>query len=263
MELDNQDELLDYIENSKKKCTFNYTKLHTCFSTCLLKTIICLKDKVDSIPKLQSGCDVIYHVFWILINYTNNLSSSIYLSERAILLYSEFLIMSKNPDINKELYYTPNIADAINFAYKKTIGPIKLMNLNNNKYHNKSLNLLKHIIVKILDRIIDDNYSLYFNIVDKLILKNYKIINNEKYYNIIFNNVETVLTVQNKPIKSIIIKLRCLFEYIRKIKNNNSLDFNYKLSLFSYSMLNVHIDNTTQIDCNINKLEVYKNIIKL
>jgi len=261
MELDNQDELLEYIESSKKNCSFNYSKLHTCFSTCLLKTILCLKDKVNSIPKLQSGCDVIYHVFWILINYTNNLSASIYLSERSILLYSEFLIMSNNPDINKDLYFTPNIADAINFAYKKTIGPLKLVDINNNKYPNKSLNLLKYIIVNILDKIIDENHSFYFNIVDKLILKNNKVINNDTYYNTIFNNIETLISYdhQNNTLKNILIRLRCLFEFIKKIK---SLDINNKLTIFTQKLLNNTIDPDTHIDCNINKLEFYKNIIK-
>ena len=262
MELDNQDELLEYIESSKKKCSFNYNKLHTCFSTCLLKTILCLKDKVDSIPKLQSGCDVIYHVFWILINYTNNLSASIYLSERSILLYSEFLIMSNNPDINKDLYFTPNIADAINFAYKKTIGPLKIVNINNNKFPDKSLNLLKYIIVTILDKIINNNHSLYFNIVDKLILKNNKIINNDKYYNTIFNSIETLITNNhhNNNIVNILIRLRCLFEYIKKIK---TVDINSKLSIFADKLLNNTINQDIPIDCNINKLEFYKNIIKL
>jgi len=262
MELDNQEELLEYIESTKKKCSFNYSKLHNCFSTCLLKTILCLKDKVNSIPKLQSGCDVIYHVFWILINYTNNLSTSIYLSERSILLYSEFLIMSNNPDINKDLYFTPNISDAINFAYKKTIGPLKLVDINSNKYPYKSLNLLKYIIVNILDKIINDNYSFYYDIVDKLILKNNKIINNTTYYNTIFNNIESLIThfQKNNTIETILIKLRCLFEYIKKIKN---VDINKKLNIFTQELLNITIDQNIPIDCNIHKLEFYKNIIKL
>lgn len=258
MELDNHDELLNYIETSKRKCSFNYTKLHNCFSTCLLKTIICLKDKVDSISKLQSGCDVIYHVFWILINYTNNISTSIYLSERSILLYSEFLIVSNNPDINKELYYTPNIADAINFAYKKTIGPLKLKNINKNIYTNNSLILLKHIIVNIIDKIINENYSIYFKLIDALILKNQKIINNKNYYDTIFNNVENILTINNESTNNIVIKLRCIFEYIYKIKNNKVSDFNYKLGFYTQKIVETTLEDDLNIDVNINKLNITK-----
>lgn len=258
MELDNHDELLNYIETSKRKCSFNYTKLHNCFSTCLLKTIICLKDKVDSISKLQSGCDVIYHVFWILINYTNNISTSIYLSERSILLYSEFLIVSNNPDINKELYYTPNIADAINFAYKKTIGPLKLKNINKNIYTNNSLILLKHIIVNIIDKIINENYSIYFKLIDALILKNQKIINNKNYYDTIFNNVENILTINNESTNNIVIKLRCIFEYIYKIKNNKVSDFNYKLGFYTQKTVETTLEDDLNIDVNINKLNITK-----
>lgn len=258
MELDNNDELLSYIEGSKKKAVFNYKKLHNCFSTCLLKTILCLKDKVDTISKLQSGCDVIYHVFWILINYTNNISTSIYLSERSILLYSEFLIVSNNPDINKELYYTPNISDAINFAYKKTIGPLKLINIGKTKYSNNSLVMLKHIIVNILDKIIDGNYSLYFKIINTLVLKNQKIINNDIYYTVIFNTVENILTINNQPINHIIIKLRCIFNYISKIKNNNEVEFKHKLGVYTKHLLNYHFEENIDIDISINKLNITK-----
>ena len=258
MELDNHDDLLDYIESSKKKCAFNQTKLHTCFSTCLLKTIICLKDKVDSISKLQSGCDVIYHVFWILINYTNNISTSINLSERSILLYSEFLIASNNPDINKELYYTPNISDAINFSYKKTIGPLKLINLNKTKYPNNSLILLKHIIVNIIDDIINEDFSMYFKIVDDLVIKNQKTINNNNYYNMIFNNIEHILTINNQPINHIIIKLRCIFNYLYKIKNNNEVEFKHKLGVYTEHLLNYHFEENIDIDISINKLNITK-----
>ena len=124
------------------------------------------------------------------------------------------------------------------------------------------MNLLKYIIVNILDKIINDNYSFYYDIVDKLILKNNKIINNTTYYNTIFNNIESLIThcQKNNTIETILIKLRCLFEYIKKIKN---VDINKKLNIFTQELLNITIDQNIPIDCNIHKLEFYKNIIKL
>ena len=64
MELDNHDELLNYIEKSKKKYIFNYNKLHNCFSTCLLKTITCLKNKVDSISPITIWDVMLYIMFF-------------------------------------------------------------------------------------------------------------------------------------------------------------------------------------------------------
>ena len=67
------------------------------------------------------GSNMIFHIFWILINYTNNIKLTIFLIERAVLLFIEFIVMSRNKS-NTDLTFIPSIKDAINFAYKKTIG---------------------------------------------------------------------------------------------------------------------------------------------
>jgi hypothetical protein len=72
-----------------------------------------------------------FNVFWILFAYTYNLTLTVFLSERSILLFTEFIILSKDPKINKEMCYMPNISDAMSFAYKKTIGPIHITNISN------------------------------------------------------------------------------------------------------------------------------------
>ena len=50
-----------------------------------------------------------FNVFWILLLYTNNLTLSIFLSERSILLFTEFVVLSTDPKVNKDLSYIPNI----------------------------------------------------------------------------------------------------------------------------------------------------------
>ncbi len=70
------------------------------------------------------GSNMIFHIFWVLINYTNNIKLTIFLIERAVLLFIEFVVMSRNSQNTIGIDFVPNIQDAINFAYKKTIGPI-------------------------------------------------------------------------------------------------------------------------------------------
>ena len=70
------------------------------------------------------GAKMFSHVFFVLIGYTNNLKLTIFLAERAILLYTEFIIMSNDKQVMKDVCYQPTMTDPILFAYKKTTGPI-------------------------------------------------------------------------------------------------------------------------------------------
>ena len=145
MNLENSNDLLLFINKEKQyfNTTNNY-KIYTYFCKCFLKTIIEIDEKInDSINKnyIIIGSNVMFNVFWILLMYTNNFTFSIFLSERSILLYTEFVVLSSDPKVNKDLSYVPNIIDAMNFAYKKTIGPIIL---NNESIYKKNKNNIKN-----------------------------------------------------------------------------------------------------------------------
>ena len=52
-----------------------------------------------------SGVNMIYHIYYILIVYSNNIKLTIFLLERAILLYTEFIIMSQDKSVVEEIDY--------------------------------------------------------------------------------------------------------------------------------------------------------------
>ena len=70
---------------------------------------------------LDYSCKIIFNIFWIVYNYSNNIFITLFLAEKSILLFTEFIILSNDTKIVKDLYYKPNIIDALNFSYKKTI----------------------------------------------------------------------------------------------------------------------------------------------
>ena len=70
------------------------------------------------------GSNLMFNVFWIVLN-SNNLKLTIFFAERSILLFIEFILLSNDPKI-RELCYIPNIADALSFSYKKTVGSLTL-----------------------------------------------------------------------------------------------------------------------------------------
>jgi hypothetical protein len=153
MNLETNNDLIKFIENEKKQINTNSNEeIINIFYNCFIKTLIEINYKfknIDNIKKnVYMGSNIMFNVFWIILNYSNNLTLTIFLSERSILLYSEFIILSRDPTINKDLSYIPNLSDAINFAYKKTIGPIEISDLSINKNNNikNTCFLIKEII---------------------------------------------------------------------------------------------------------------------
>jgi len=138
MNIDTGIDLIQFIDNEKKPGkVLKHKKAYIYFNTCLLKTILELSSKfrdnnLDPIENTIVGVNTFCHVFFVLLSYTNNLKLTIFLAERAVLLFTEFVIMSRESDITEELNYKPNNRDAMLFSYKKTIGPIKLNEIENN-----------------------------------------------------------------------------------------------------------------------------------
>lgn len=153
MNLENNNDLMQFIKNEKKPInTTSNEKIIDIFYKCFIKTLIETNNKFKNIESLKKnvyiGSNIVFNVFWIILNYTNNITLTIFLSERSILLYSEFIILSRDPTLNKDLCYIPNLSDAIHFAYKKTIGPIDIstLSINKNNYIKNTCILIKEII---------------------------------------------------------------------------------------------------------------------
>tara|TARA_B110000967_G_scaffold196656_1_gene227501 strand:- start:549 stop:1220 length:672 start_codon:yes stop_codon:yes gene_type:complete len=127
-------ELIDFINQEKINKKVNGKKMFNYFSKCIIKSIIELNNKFKKIENktnsIISGINMIYNIFFILIFYSNNIKLTIFLVERAVMLYSEFIIMSKDKKIIDDICFIPNINDAVSFSYKKTIGPLNINKLN-------------------------------------------------------------------------------------------------------------------------------------
>ena len=273
MDIEKKTDLISFINDESKIYEEpNLNKIFKCFCKCFCKTLkdISIKFKgmenLDIKEALLMGSNMIYHIYWLLIGYANNLKLTIFLTERAILLYTEFIIMSRDPKLNKDIYFTPNISDAVAFAYKKTIGPIKL-----SSFSNKNLNkinciknassIIKHILqecyIKInerniknidIDNINDNLYyillnifvkskdeSLFVYVFDKTILIFNEFSNNLiltiVFWKVFFDILSEFLS-RGKNIKTLIsIMEKTYLEFTRRIieGNYNKEKFNLKM----------------------------------
>jgi hypothetical protein len=127
-------ELIDFINQEKINKKVNPKKVLTYFNKCIYNSLIEFIDKLEKdenkYNSIIAGINMIFNIFFIVIFYSNNIKLTIFLVERSILLYTEFIIMSQDKKIIDDICFTPNITDAISFSYKKTIGPLNINKLN-------------------------------------------------------------------------------------------------------------------------------------
>jgi hypothetical protein len=122
-----------------------------------MKNNLKLVEPLDLQIALQFGMYLVDHVFWFVSHYSNNLELSIFASDRAKLLYIEFLQMSRQNEIMRQSNSFPSIFDAFNFSIRKSIGTIQIDN------HKFFIHKEKNSIIRNNIRSIIDIFNLYYN----------------------------------------------------------------------------------------------------
>jgi len=236
---DKQDELLILIKEEKKKFNdLDMNKVFKYYYKCHIKTIIDIYNKFKSFKEfdyyeaLFLGTNLFHNVFWILISYSKNLKLTIFLSERAILLFTEFIIMSRDPKINNELYFVPSLIDALSFSYKKTIGPLKLNDISHNEKNMNDIIVYKNLasIVKLINQkgfnyiktdLELDNLEEINNIFINSILKNYNYFTVEKFYSDFFDCCLSIFNDIDISYMTALYFIRLILELLIDLKKKN------------------------------------------
>lgn len=114
-------------KSKHKGDTLDMKKVFSIYNTCSIKTIIELKNKLENkYNYIEMGISVLYYIFFLVLRTSKNMKLCLKLSERAILLFTEFIIQSREKKASGDLVFSPSIGDAVSFAYKKTIGALSL-----------------------------------------------------------------------------------------------------------------------------------------
>ena len=159
--LSKEDELIDFIKHKKiKKKDINIKKIIIFFSKIIRESIVRPYLRLNDIIWAQECSSIVFNIFWILFSYTNNIKLSMFMCERAILLFNEYIDLAKNTFAEKNNFKI-NSTDVKLFIYKRTIGPVKIIKNNNKKYileinKIKECSIyIKHIYNKLSIRIIN------------------------------------------------------------------------------------------------------------
>lgn len=105
---------LENIENEPKKIYFLFTKS---VRTSIINTYNQHRNLLFTI----SCTNLITNIFWLIYNYSYNSKLTMFMCERAVLLFNEYINISKNYGNDKT-----NLLDVKQFIINKTIGPLKL-----------------------------------------------------------------------------------------------------------------------------------------
>ena len=274
-----------FINQERRKSNINeIPKVYKLFLKILNKSIFEIYDKIKNHKGLnlfyiiKCGTNLLWQVYWFIYIYSFNIKLTLFLSERSILLYIEFIFMSRNPIFNNELNFVPTIYDALQFSMKKTIGSLKLSTIRSIKLRNiielyKAITFDYKILVQCIfsDLFINQeiNNGNIFNIDNLLFNLNKlpnKILIDDKKEQDDDNKLSEYIVKFLEKVNGIFYK-----NLVNLYKVNNYSDINFYQLIKNIFNLNMILNNkillikiTVELflenNNNISLLQIYKNI---
>lgn len=219
---------LDELKQKSKNQTefLDMKKVFSIYNTCSIKTIIELKDKLENkYNYIEMGISVLYYIFFLVLRTSKNMKLCLKLSERAILLFTEFIIQSREKKASGDLVFSPSIGDAVSFAYKKTIGTTSLNSIEKDADYEYNDSIDLQWVMKACEMM--NRIYLTFSVDDEInieILKSIKLDlyidvyyiheKNENEEDMLSNNINLILE-QTTELSNKWILLKCYLEHIQ------------------------------------------------
>ena len=201
------------------------------------------KDYINNIS-MQCG-QIVNIVYWTIVLYSNNIKLAMFMTDRAIMLFNEYINISYLYTIEKS-----TINDIKQFIISKTIAPInirsdtfnyKLYNLAN-YFSNFLMNIFSYLVyIDSIDNI--DCYDILESISSILVNISIKLCQNDIDY-IVYRELNSILVNNNN------------FTIDNITYSTNLIKLKLELSLYVYRMIN-SLDSTEEIvDKVLEKLEL-------
>ena len=188
-------QLLSFIEKKKQlKGVLDTKRLFFIFTKAIRNSLTKSYNKLENINLSISCSEMIYSIFWIIFSYTNNLKLTMFLCERAVILFIEYVLLSNNMTGDEPL----NIVDVKIFIYKKTLGPLKIFK-HSKEFSNSVINSIKEIsclkkdlLYKVFIININNNDSNDNDSIEYILENTCCILSNITYKLAISNNIKFV-----------------------------------------------------------------------
>ena len=158
--------MLEFI-NSKiitsNKIQFN--KVYQFFIKIMIKALICPTEKLTNYEYSTICYDIVFNVFWTLFNYTKNIKLTMFLCDRSIDLFNEYMEMilaALNSNLLSQNKIKIKPTDIKLFIYNKTIGPITFQKMERLKGITKLRIKQSKSACMIIQIILKDVFNIYY-----------------------------------------------------------------------------------------------------
>jgi len=165
-------DILEFIDN--KKDSIKKLDVSRSYKICCkaIKNSIVLSYKENAVVDYAIICsDIIFNIFWTLLFHTYNIKLTMFLCDRAIILYNEYIGMLRTAiqdNLLEDNKMNIKMTDVKLFIYNKTVGPIILEYKNNIRQSKKlkQLNISKNVCYNmkiIIQHVFTKFYNLDYN----------------------------------------------------------------------------------------------------
>lgn len=229
--LSSHSDMLEFI-NSKilpsSKIQFN--RVYQFFIKIMIKALVGPTDKLSNNEYSTICYDIVFNVFWTLFNYTKNIKLTMFLCDRSIDLFNEYMEMilaALNSNLLSQNKIKIKPTDIKLFIYNKTIGPITFQKMERLKNITKRRLKQCKAACMIIQIIIKDTFSVYYKnkLTDTKYTFNYetrKLTDVEEILdNIIENISNTIYVLHTKSYGSVVDSI--IYEELNILKNDNNL----------------------------------------
>ena len=123
--LTKESDLLEFI-NQKRQSVVDVSdkRIFTMYTRVLASTLVKPFEKIGIGTYAVSCLETVSHLFWLLFTYSKNLKLTMFLCDRAVLLFNEYIVMTKSTIFGNSSMESVNLSGVKTFVYKKTVGPI-------------------------------------------------------------------------------------------------------------------------------------------
>ena len=210
-------ELINFIDSKiSKKNSLDYNTILFYFCKVIKEAILKSYERLKDLIWIQECSSIVFNIFWQILSYTYNVKLAMFLCERAILLFNEYIDLAKNTFKDNNNDFKINSTDVKLFIYKRTIGPIKIKQ-NKSKYFNKLISNIKYASIKLKNLLLNISIEIINNDNKNELEKTLEYIENllpDIYHKLFVNNIY----VDNS-------------DYIAELNNNNKIVILNKLKL--------------------------------
>jgi hypothetical protein len=119
-------ELLQFIEQKRQtELDVHLEDIYSVYLDIIISSLNKSYDKLNHISFAISCTETTHLLFWIVLKYAKNVKLTTFLCDRAIVLFNEYIKMSKSTLLGNDI----NLGEIKHFVYKKTIGPLSIVDI--------------------------------------------------------------------------------------------------------------------------------------